>query len=1051
MISNQMFGDSVDWLDLVPVALIVVSLDGRQIKRANEAAATLSGYGTGELKSMAVGELVTPDANGPNGAGINSNLDGIASVGRFRLRKRNGENITMAITTRLIDFEGEQHLLCACQDVSRHAQAERDAEATLQEAEATKRQAETIFRRAELLIAADRDLLMVVDPKTFVVRWTNMRLVWALGLTRDMVNGADFPTLLDQTGEAPEDDWTAAGLGADALAQDCRQHRPGLPRGLRRWARENAGDAQQWTTVAIPHTDPKNGARLLIIVIRPWTDQTADLTDSDLIFEVANRIRLEGYQGSDTPKLFAKQVEAAHTRLDVLGRMIGFSEWQFDIENRLLSWSSDFTDILGVDKSVRQLPVETYIDYVHEEDRQYLLNGLNRVIAGDAIKEDFAYRLKDGNGRTRILQGKAERVVLNGRDTLIGMIWDSSKNSEDEAEANKRETLARLANRIANVGGWHLDISARQIEWSRQLSIIHDLPGTRKLGLSLGYEFVCPESRPHVERALEDCIQNGQEFDIISRNRSAKGRVFDARIIGSAERDADGKITGVSGALQDISTLRELERRVDALQDRFTSTLESMQDGFVSLQSNLRIDYLNSAAQRLLQLQDTEALNQELCSLLQEFDRSLLEARLQECLASQQPATFEIGMDDDSSILRLSCRPSGHGLDLFIRNVTEDNKRERVMQQSQKLEAVGQLTGGIAHDFNNMLTIIIGNLDLLLEKISDPSAKKLAAVAATTADRAAQLTSRLLSFSRKQSLKPRPIFVEDALRTAMPLLSKALDGSAELSVDLDQDALAIDVDPHQFESALLNLVLNARDAMGAAGEVRIGIRRMVAAGHDIADSHVCIFVADNGRGMDAATVSKVFEPFFTTKGEGLGTGLGLSMVYGFVKQSGGQIEIDSLPGKGTTVNLLFPEIDGGEVETSNDISNKPIPRGQGEVVLLVEDEPFLRSFVEEQLRALGYVPLAAGTAEEALRILREGNDIDLLFTDVILGHSENGYALAQQALELRPGLKVLYTSGYATDVLASTGRLAPDVKLLSKPYSRAKLAIALGKALTEDR
>ena len=268
---------------------------------------------------------------------------------------------------------------------------------------------------------------------------------------------------------------------------------------------------------------------------------------------------------------------------------------------------------------------------------------------------------------------------------------------------------------------------------------------------------------------------------------------------------------------------------------------------------------------------------------------------------------------------------------------------------------------------------------------------------------------------------------------------------------LDQESLAIEVDPHQFESALLNLVLNARDAISTAGEVRVGIKRKVTSENGVNSSQACIFVTDNGSGMDATTVSKVFEPFFTTKGEGLGTGLGLSMVYGFVKQSGGQIEIDSHPGKGTTVSLYFPEIDGSSVETSRNVSNDPLPRGKGEVVLLVEDEPFLRSFVEEQLRALGYAPLATGSAKEAMKILREREKIDLLFTDVILGHSENGHALAQQALKIRPDLSVLYTSGYATDVLASTGRLSPGTELLSKPYSRAKLALALGRALSQPQ
>ncbi len=370
-------------------------------------------------------------------------------------------------------------------------------------------------------------------------------------------------------------------------------------------------------------------------------------------------------------------------------------------------------------------------------------------------------------------------------------------------------------------------------------------------------------------------------------------------------------------------------------------------------------------------------------------------------------------------------------------------KRERAEQallQAQRLEAVGQLTGGVAHDFNNLLTVIIGSVELLERRPDDaPTVRRLARNIKAAAERGAEITAKLLSFSRQHRVNPRIVDVNESLRAFEPLLRQAANESVSIVFDLAAAVFPVSLDPGQFEAAILNLVGNARDAMPQGGRITISTR------NDIADGDppevrrgpvVRVIVSDTGSGMDAETAAKAIEPFFTTKGVGRGTGLGLSQVYGFVKQSGGELRIETAPGHGTAIELLLP----GRLAEETVPDAKPAlaqPRARAEeVVLVVEDEPDVRAVAVEGLRELGYRTLSAGDAEAALDILRRGGRIDLLFSDIVMPGAKNGVQLSDEARRLRPGLKVLLTSGYST-VLCATPE---DVPVLSKPYDSARLA-----------
>ncbi|MEO6339912.1 MAG: ATP-binding protein [Caulobacteraceae bacterium] len=376
-------------------------------------------------------------------------------------------------------------------------------------------------------------------------------------------------------------------------------------------------------------------------------------------------------------------------------------------------------------------------------------------------------------------------------------------------------------------------------------------------------------------------------------------------------------------------------------------------------------------------------------------------------------------------------------------------QNEEQLRQSQKMEAVGQLTGGIAHDFNNLLQIITGNLDTLQRNLPAEAGRlhRAATNAMTGAKRAASLTQRLLAFSRRQPLDPKPIDVNALVRGLSELVHRTLGETIAVEAVLGAGLWRIEADPNELEASILNLAVNARDAMPAGGRLTIETSNAhidssyAAKQIEVAPGqYVVIAVSDNGAGMDAGTIAQAFEPFFTTKPIGKGTGLGLSQVYGFVKQSGGHVRIYSEVGQGTTVKLYLPRFDGGPI-VDEVADAAPVPEGAAsETILVVEDDEDVRAYSVESLRELGYRVIEAPDGPSALRLLERQPKIDLLFTDVVLPGGMTGADVAVQVRELRPSLKVLFTTGYARNAIIHHGRLDKGVQLLTKPFTFAELA-----------
>lgn len=397
------------------------------------------------------------------------------------------------------------------------------------------------------------------------------------------------------------------------------------------------------------------------------------------------------------------------------------------------------------------------------------------------------------------------------------------------------------------------------------------------------------------------------------------------------------------------------------------------------------------------------------------------------------------------------------GAVIVYRNLTAFKESERQLRQAQKMQAIGQLTGGVAHDLNNILTVITGGIEILADGVSDrPGLKDVAAMVDQAVTRASDLTHGLLSFSRKQPLQPRSIDVNALMLDTVKLLRPTLGAGIEIDVEPAPDLRPALADPSQLGSALINLAINARDAMKGNGKLlletgNVDLDQAYAAQHDevSAGRYVMLAVSDTGCGIPASIRDRVFEPFFTTKAVGEGTGLGLSMVYGFVKQSGGHIELYSEEGHGTTIRLYLPYA-AANLDVGPDSAAPPLAQGGRESVLVVEDDALVRSYVMTHLKALGYTAHSAASAAEAMSMVYDDVEFDLLFTDVMLSGGMNGPQLADELRKYKPNLKVLFTSGYTENAMLHHGRLDPAVMLLPKPYRRADLARMLRRVLDAE-
>jgi len=543
--------------------------------------------------------------------------------------------------------------------------------------------------------------------------------------------------------------------------------------------------------------------------------------------------------------------------------------------------------------------------------------------------------------------------------------------------------------------------------------------------------------------------------------RRADGTLFPAQVDLTSLRDGDGRIDRRIAFVSDISERRAAEAALARSESRYKMLLDSIHDG-VFIAQDERFVFCNRTFARMLGSEEAQLSGAGFEAVIHPDHLERFTQRFRQRVAGARPqADYEIACRSQKDGSRIDMllhatqiehegRPAVLGT---VADISERRRIEDMLRQAMKMEAIGQLTGGIAHDFNNLLTVVIGSLDIALEQ-PEVDRRALLESALTGAQRGADLVRKLLAFARKQALDPRRLELNQVVQETDQLLRRALGEQVEIETRLSPDLWPVSADKSQIESALVNLAVNARDAMGTGGRLMIETRNAhldeaYAALHAevTPGDYAMLGVSDTGCGMSPEILERVLEPFFTTKEVGKGSGLGLSMVYGFVKQSKGHLKIYSEPGHGTTIRIYLPRAAQGLRAASAETAPAAEQPGGSETVLLVEDDRLVRQFVLTQVRSLGYRVLEAGDGPEALAILARGEKIDLLFTDVVLPGGLTGRALAEEVRRRSPSTLVLFTSGYTEDAVVHHGRLDPGMHFLSKPYRRRDLARKLREVL----
>ena len=565
------------------------------------------------------------------------------------------------------------------------------------------------------------------------------------------------------------------------------------------------------------------------------------------------------------------------------------------------------------------------------------------------------------------------------------------------------------------------------------------------------------------DRALAIARETGK-FEAEDWRQRKDGSRFWASVVIDPIRDAQGNLVGFAKITRDISERLEAQKALRASEEQFRLLVQSVIDYAIFMLSPTGIvTNWNAGAARIKQYKDEEIIGQHFSRFYTEEDKVAgLPARALATAANEgrfENEGWRIRKDGSRFWAHVVLDPIWSedgalvGFAKVTRDITERMEISRKLQRteealfvSQKLEAVGKLTGGVAHDFNNILQVISGSLQLLQIYIGDqPLAAKRLESALSAVARGSKLSSQLLAFARRQPLQPIVVNPGKVVQGMEELISRALGDRVDMETVVSASTWNIQVDPHQLESVILNLGINARDAMPEGGKLTIEIanamldEKYVMARSDVTPGqYVLIAVSDTGTGMTQEVLEHACEPFFTTKPEGVGSGLGLSMAYGFVKQSGGHFDIYSELGSGTVVKMYFPRTFEAEAITSP-VTSRPIVGGT-ETILVVEDDPEVQATVVEMLSHLGYKVMKANNADNALVLLESGMPIDLLFTDVVMPGKLRSPELAKKARELHPNIEVLFTSGYTHNAIVHGGRLDPGVSLLSKPYVQDELA-----------
>jgi len=643
-------------------------------------------------------------------------------------------------------------------------------------------------------------------------------------------------------------------------------------------------------------------------------------------------------------------------------------------------------------------------------------------------------------------------------DTKLKIIIDVAlyKHGAEEAIHQSQTGLA-LAQRVAHLGSWEVDLVRGTLEWSDEIFRIFGLsPDTFVPSSEAFYSLIHPEDRERVRGAARKAIQTGEPYSIDHRILLPDGSERVVSECAEVFLDAQGKPARMVGTVQDVTRLRHMELALQRSERYFRSLIENAQDLITILDDRGMILFQSPSVQRVLGYTPAEFVNRMVVEFVHPEDLPLVEAAIARALRSPDRASmmeFRLRHADGSwrSIESIGSRIQGEEPPAVVvtsRDITDRRRLEEQLRQSQKMDAIGQLAGGVAHDFNNILTVIQGSASLLLDAPNrSEEDTELVRQVLDASERATRLTRQLLLFSRKQVWQPANLDLNEVMGNMTKMLQRILGEDIALRSDCAPNLPLVRADAGMLEQLLLNLAVNSRDAMPGGGRLVIStsietLSEERLKQHPDAPSGrcVCVSVSDTGFGIPPETLPHIFEPFFTTKDVGKGTGLGLATAYGIVKQHRGYIEVASEVAKGTTVRFYLPVAKGSRAEPATAPDALELVKGK-ETILVVEDEPALRRLVSNLLERRGYTPLLAESGVAALEVWRAHKDkIQLLLTDMVMPDGMTGRDLAERLKAERPHLKVIYTSGYSRDILGKEPALVEGVNFLQKPYDPRKLA-----------
>ncbi len=1048
-----------------PDPMWVFDLDTLYFLDVNLAAVAAYGYSREEFLAMKASDIRPPED-------VPGFLESIAGGGQarcvpgtWRHIKKSGEILHAQITAHTIAWNGRRAELVSVRDMTRNVLLQAEREALLVQEAGLRKVAEAAAAQFERLFSAVPGNVLVVEPETWTVLAVSDAMLDVSGIPKSDFLGQSLFTALPGSGETPQ-------------AVSLLQMRASLEKVIETGAPDQPGIL--YYPVTVSEADPNDkGHRLWLVVNTPvkaadgtisyvmctFEDVTAIVAGAAArgsSLDVIEQARA-AFRGTGLPYLRSTldlraaiaQLAEQNSNLRTAQRLLRIGLWKYELWSGKLIWSPEVHEIYATSEANFGGTFDAYTARVHPDDQQSMIDNYAVFAKSNQPFFEFSHRVLHPDGRVAHVRGVGEITeTVDGR-LLTGVVQDVTQQIEQD---NRLHLLDQSVSRLNDVV---LIFEAAAGAESAQAPIVYVNPSfLRMTGLGLDEVLGQPVSKVMLETApgvplevlttaIADPVSLRSDIRLVNR----EGRVVPAEIDLVPVRGLSGALTHWVAVIRDMSEKFAADERARTNEDRYRMLSRSTHD--VVWDWDFTKDQItwNENFRELSGNPDAPlvAATSSWKDRLHPDDR----ARVLEGFFGAAAGDAETWSDeyrfvrDDGDVRFVFDRgfvardEAGRALRMVgsMVDITAQKQAEARLAQAEKLEALGQITGGVAHDFNNLLMIILGNAETLLDEVKGPRPRRQLELVLQAAERGRDLTSRLLTFARRIPLKPVRLDLNEQVRRSAELLERTFRSNIRIETELRAAPAGIECDPAQLELVLLNLSVNARHAMPDGGVLKLA----TASREEDGAAQVVLTISDTGEGMDTETLRRCLEPFFTTKPVGEGVGLGLSMGFGFMAQSGGKLLVESARGKGTRVSLVFPQARPEQALAATAPTVTPI--GGSEHILLVEDDSGVRQHVEGVLLDLGYRVTACQNADAAIDYLNAGGGADLILSDLVMPGKADVRHLVQLARSYFPDIEVLYSSGYPKAAIEKDGRLAADIDLLPKPYRRAELAGRLRQLL----